>query len=84
LKVEENIDKRIQQKFWGKGTRGRGRASVVKDNEKEDEVTNSKHTRGGGSVGRGRGFGHCKYVITCYNCGVEGHKADQNVQRGKT
>jgi hypothetical protein len=44
-------------------------------------VTSSKHTRGGRSVGRGRGFGHGKYVITCYNCGVEGHKASECPER---
>jgi hypothetical protein len=46
----------------------------TKYNEKEDEATISQNTRGGRSIGKGRGFGHSKYVITCYNCGVEGHK----------
>ena len=75
MKVEENIDRRIRHKFWGKGTRGKGKASVTKYNEKEDEATNSKNARGGRSDDRGRGFGHGKYVITCYNCGVEGQKS---------
>jgi hypothetical protein len=65
----------------GKGTRGRGKTSVAKDSEKEDEATNSQNTRGGRSVGRGRGFGRGKYVITCYRCGVEGHKASKCLER---
>ena len=81
LKVEETIDRIIWQKFWGKWTRGRGRESDTKYNEKEDEATNSKHARGGRIIGRGRGFGHSKYVITCYNYGVEGHKASECLER---
>jgi hypothetical protein len=46
-------------------------------------VTNSKHARGGRSIGRGRGFGRNKYVITCYNYGVEGHKASECLERQK-
>jgi hypothetical protein len=52
--VEENIDRRLRQKFRGKGTRGGGRASVYKDSEKEYEVTSNQNTRGGRSVGKGR------------------------------
>jgi hypothetical protein len=75
--VEEKIGMRVWQKFWGKGTRGRGTTSVAKDSEKEDEATSSQNTRGGKSVGSGRGFGRGKYVITCYRCGVDGHKASR-------
>jgi hypothetical protein len=48
-------------------------------NEKEDESTNSQSNRGGNDTGRGRGFGRGKgkYIITCYRCGVEGHKASE-------
>jgi hypothetical protein len=75
LKVEEKVNKRLRQKFQGKGTRGRGSKSATKYNEKEDESINSKNTRGGRSVGRGRCFGRGKYVIACYSCRVEGHKS---------
>jgi hypothetical protein len=81
LKVEENIDKILWYKFHGKGTRGRGGANVAKDSEKEDETTNSQNTKGGRSIGRGRGFGRGKYVITCYRCGVEGHKESKCPER---
>jgi hypothetical protein len=84
LKVEENIDRRLQQKFQGKGTRGRGRASVARSSEKEDEVTNNQNTRGGSGTGRGRGFGRGKYVITCYRCRVEGHKASECPEKQNT
>jgi len=81
LKVEEKIDKRLRHKFQGKWTIGRGKASAAKENEKEDEATNCRNTRGGISVGRGRCFGRGKYVITCYRCGIEGHKASECSER---
>jgi len=79
LKVEEKIDRKLQQKFRGRGPRGRGRASAARGNEKEDESTSSQNSRGGNGTGRGRGFGRGKdkYIITCYRCGVEGHKASE-------
>lgn len=78
LKVEENIDRKLQHKFQGKGPRGRGKASSTRG-EKEDESTNSQSNRGGNDTGRGRVFGRgkCKHIITCYRCGVEGHKASE-------
>jgi hypothetical protein len=84
LKVEENIDKILREKFQGEGTRGRGRTSVIKYSEKEDEATNNQNTRGGRSVGKGIGFGRGKYVITCYRCGVEGHKASECLEKQNT
>jgi hypothetical protein len=65
LKVEENIDIILRQKFQGKGTRGKGKPISSKDSEKEDEATNNQNIRRGRSIGRGRGFGQGKYVITC-------------------
>jgi hypothetical protein len=70
--VEEMIY--IILKFWGKGTRGRGRESSYKDSEKENEVTNSQNTREGRRIGGCIGFGRGKYVITFYRGGVYGQK----------
>jgi hypothetical protein len=56
---------------------GRGRASVARSIEKEDEVINNQNTRGGSGTGRGSGFGRGKYVITCSRCRIKGHEASK-------
>jgi len=56
LKVEEKIDRRLRQKFQGKWTRGKGKASVANNSEKEDEATNIQNTRGGSGARGGKGF----------------------------
>jgi hypothetical protein len=83
LKVEEKVDRKTQQKLRGRGPRGRGRTNIAKENDKEEESTSSQSSIGNGA-GRGRGFrrGKGKFVITCYRCGVEGHKA-WNAQKSK-
>ena len=82
LKVEEKVERKTQQKFSGKGPRGRVMTSTVKEYEKEVEATSKISARGNG-VGSGRGFGRVrgKYVITCYRCGVESHKASECPER---
>ena len=77
LKVEEKINRKVQQKGRGRGSRGRGKTGTIRGSEKEEKSTNSQGGRGGNNTGRSRGsFGRGKgnYVITCYHCGVEGHK----------
>jgi len=78
LKVEEKVDRKNQQKLRGRGWRGRGKTNTIKENEKEEESISNQSTRWNG-VGRGKGFerGKGKFVITCYRCGVEGHKASK-------
>jgi hypothetical protein len=46
---------------------------------REVEASSSQISKGDNHAGRGRGFGRGKgkYVITCYRCGVEGHKASE-------
>lgn len=77
LKVEENINRKIQQKVRGRGSRGRSKTGTTGDTEKGEEFASGEGGRVGKSTGRGRGSfgrGKSKYVIACYQCGVEGHK----------
>jgi hypothetical protein len=52
---------------------------TAKGSEKEEESSSGQGGRGGNGVGRSRGFrrGKGRYVITCYHCGVEGHKKSE-------
>ena len=76
LKVEEKVDKKNQQNLRGRGPWETGRTNIAKENGKEEESTSSQSSIGNGAS-RGRGFrrGKGKFVITCYRCGVERHKA---------
>jgi len=76
MKVEEKFDKKNWQKLRGRGPRGIGRTSIANENGKEEESTGSQSSIGNGAS-RGRGFRRRKgkFVITCYRCGVERHKA---------
>ena len=82
LKVEEKVDRKTQKKLRGRGPRGRGRKNTTKENEKEEESTSSQSAKGNGA-GRVRGFirGKVKFVIICYRCGVEGHKASKSPKK---
>lgn len=72
----------MQQKFRGKCPRGGDRASATRVNEKKNEATSTQSKKGNGTR-RGRGFrrGKGKYAITCYKCGVEGHKTSKCPER---
>jgi len=76
LNVEKKIVRKLRQKFRGKGPRGGGRESTAKSNEEKDGATSNQNTRGSGAR-RGRGFGRGTFVITCYRCRIEGHKASK-------
>ena len=41
LRVEEKIDRKLQQKNRGRALRGRGKVNVPKGNEKEDKSTSN-------------------------------------------
>jgi hypothetical protein len=86
LKVDENFDKKLQKKFRSKWSRGRGRVSIARGNEKKDESINRQSNRGGNDTRRGRGFIRVKgkYIITCYRCGVERHKAYKCQEKNNT
>lgn len=84
LKVEENFDRKTQQNGRGRGSRGRGNIGSARGYEKEEESNNGQGGRGGNNIGRGResfGRGKGKYVITCYHCGVEGHKKSKCLEK---
>lgn len=73
----------MKEKIQGKGPRGRGRASTVKGNEKKDECTSIEGNKGENGSERGKGLkrGSGKYVITCYKCGEDGHKACERLEK---
>ena len=82
LKAEEKVERRTQHKFRGKGPRSKGRTNNDKGSEREDGDTSKPSTRGSGaSRVRGFGRGRRKYVIACYRCGVEGHKASESLDK---
>ena len=50
---------------------------------RKDEAASNQFSKwyNHGSRGKGFGKGKCKYVITCYNCGVEGHNAFEFLEK---
>lgn len=50
--MEENIDKKSQEKIQEKGPGGKGKTSIARESEKENESTNSQGSRSGNGIGR--------------------------------
>lgn len=80
LKVEEKLNRKWQQNCRGNNLRGKGTAKVARGHSREGrdvEVSSNQISKEDNHDGRGKG----KYVIACYRCGVEGHKASECLEK---
>jgi len=76
------LNRKSQWNCRGNNLRGKGRVKVARGHSSkanEPEVYSSQISKKENHVGKYKGFerGKGKYAISCYRCGVEGHKASK-------